>query len=425
MSLVARTREIAPLELLGQFAAAGGAARFYWLSADRALELAGAGEVRALEASGPARLAVAAERAAALWRDLALEGPAVPGFVGPRLVGGFAFWDDAAPDTDWRGFPPLRFWLPRVLWARAGERCFRTDVGPVAAECEARTSSCPRHAGASGFSASAAPSQAEFTALVARATAAIHAGEIEKVVLARACTLLQHGGFDPARVLAALCDAQPGCAVYAVGLAGATFVGATPERLVRRDGAAVQADALAGSAARGRNPEEDARRGRALFESAKERGEHAIVRRAVLSALAPVCSALEASETPALRRLEGIQHLHTAVSGRLAAEPPPSALELAARLFPTPAVGGEPRAAALDFLRHHEDARRGWYSGGVGWLAPGGDGELCVALRSALLRGDAAMLHAGVGVVAGSTPEAELEETRWKLASALGALVEL
>ncbi len=88
-------------------------------------------------------------------------------------------------------------------------------------------------------------------------------------------------------------------------------------------------------------------------------------------------------------------------------------------------MAGAPRDAALSWLRANEGLDRGWYAGAVGWLSGGGEGELAVALRTALLRGDDAILHAGAGIVAGSTPEAELAETRLKLRANLTALLEI
>ncbi|HTO52822.1 MAG TPA: isochorismate synthase [Myxococcota bacterium] len=429
MKLVATRSQVPERRLLERLGRTQRATRFYWRSPAADVELLGLGEVAAIEGAGPDRLTRAAESAAALWRGLELRGAEIPAQAGPLLVGGFGFWDEATGGTDWSDFPALRFWVPELLYARIGDRSYTTvttDLEAVERPSVARQPwrSCSARR-AEGFSACAEPSRDEFASAVSRATAAIGAGELEKVVLARACTLTQAGGFDAARVLGALCESQPGCFVYGVGLGAASFVGASPERLVRLAGGEVSADALAGSAPRGRTPEEDARRGQALLDSPKEREEHAIVRRAVVEALAPRSAELRAAESPRLLRLEGIQHLHTPVSATLPESAHATTLSLASALFPTPAVGGAPRAAALEFLRRHESARRGWYSGAIGWLTPGGDGELCVALRSALLRGDAATLHAGVGIVAGSTPEAELDETRWKLASALGALVEL
>jgi isochorismate synthase EntC len=85
-------------------------------------------------------------------------------------------------------------------------------------------------------------------------------------------------------------------------------------------------------------------------------------------------------------------------------------------------VSGAPGRAARDWLRRNEDLERGWYAGAVGWMDLEGQGELAVALRSALLCGGEARVFAGAGVVVDSDPLAELRETRLKLGAALGAL---
>ena len=93
-------------------------------------------------------------------------------------------------------------------------------------------------------------------------------------------------------------------------------------------------------------------------------------------------------------------------------------------LHPTPAVGGEPREAARVAIAELERIDRGWYAGPVGWMDATEDGEFCVALRSAVLRDREARLYAGVGIVAGSDPAAELAETEVKLGALLPLLAE-
>nr|MDJ0869801.1 chorismate-binding protein [Myxococcota bacterium] len=145
--------------------------------------------------------------------------------------------------------------------------------------------------------------------------------------------------------------------------------------------------------------------------------------RALRAALAPHCRSLAVPEAPRLRRLDGIQHLETPIEGRLAGRR--GLLALAGDLHPTPAVGGAPRDAALGWIARAEDLDRGWYAGPVGFLDAEGGGELAVALRAALLRGETARLFAGAGIVEGSQPEAELRETRLKLGALLAPLLEL
>src|SRR6185436_10948230 len=113
-----------------------------------------------------------------------------------------------------------------------------------------------------------------------------------------------------------------------------------------------------------------------------------------------------ADAEPRLRKLANVQHLFTPVHGRLATGR--GILDVVERLHPTPAVGGVPTRAALALLRESEALDRGWYSGPVGWLNGGGEGEFVVGIRSALLRGREATLFAGCGIVADSVPSAEL-----------------
>jgi isochorismate synthase EntC len=115
-----------------------------------------------------------------------------------------------------------------------------------------------------------------------------------------------------------------------------------------------------------------------------------------------------------------IQHLATPIRAQLASPVP--VLELAGALHPTPAVGGEPRGRAIELIPALEGIDRGWYAGAVGWTDASGDGELCVSLRCALLRGRLARLYAGCGIVRDSEPAAELAETEVKLAALLPLL---
>jgi len=442
-------------DALDVFAAAAGGERFHFEAPSRGVAIGAAGDAARIETAGSTRFADAAIEARALFgalrtaveddphdvRDVTAAAPPPPE-AGPILVGGFAFADAPSARGAFAGFPALSFTLPTVSFVRRGDDAWCTLAARVspgddpeaiarALETQAETllaSTAPGDAAPTDvarFGAVADRSPDEYRRGVARALAAIGAGALEKVVLARACTVTRPGGFDAARVLATLRAAHPRCVAFGVGRGDACFVGATPERLFRREGERVASSALAGSAPRGRTPEEDARLASALRESKKEQTEHAIVRRAIAAALAPVCDALDVPEAPELLRLDGIQHLHTAIEGRLRASAASDALALVERLHPTPAVSGAPRAGALAFLAARERLERGWYAGGVGWLAPGGDGEIAVALRCALLRGRRATLHAGAGIVEGSQPDAELAETRLKLRAALGALVEL
>jgi menaquinone-specific isochorismate synthase len=154
--------------------------------------------------------------------------------------------------------------------------------------------------------------------------------------------------------------------------------------------------------------------------SAKDNAEHELVARFVVAQLKPLARSV-AAVRPEVVRFTNIQHLATAVQAELP-DPAPGALELAAALHPTPAVGGWPRDAADRIIDDLEHLERGWYAGGVGWTDARGDGEFAVALRCGLLWEDGARLYAGVGVMPDSDPARELEETDLKFRALLSAL---
>jgi salicylate biosynthesis isochorismate synthase/menaquinone-specific isochorismate synthase len=144
------------------------------------------------------------------------------------------------------------------------------------------------------------------------------------------------------------------------------------------------------------------------------------VARRIARALRSQAVWVAAPEEPSVIKVANIQHLATPIRAQLTH--PIGVVELAGLLHPTPAVGGEPHAAAAPLIPALEGLDRGWYAGPVGWTDANEDGEFCVALRCALLRGDEARLYAGVGVVRDSDPAAELAETEVKLGALLPVL---
>ncbi len=259
-----------------------------------------------------------------------------------------------------------------------------------------------------------------YEAAVARAVEQIRAGALEKIVLAREVDVHAPRAHDPAAVFGVLRDAFPACSVFCVGREDAAFVAASPELLVRREGHRVSTLALAGSMRRSADPAVDDHLGEQLVHSAKDREEHAIVIRRIERALRPHALWLAATPEPALVKVANIQHLATPIRAQLAQ--PLDVVELLELMHPTPAVGAEPPARAHPLIPALEGLDRGWYAGPVGWADADGDGEFCVALRCALLRGRVARCYAGVGVVRDSDPAAELAETEVKLQALLPLL---
>jgi isochorismate synthase len=399
--------------------------------------LAGLGQAAVLEATGAGRFA----RVAAAARELGLsafaddpaEDPSRPPASGPVFVGGFAFADDGGSSPEWAGLPPACLVLPEIALSRQGTEA-RMTLTAVVQPDDAAEDVVERLVARAGELepsamplldpdpvertqvASAAP-PSHYEQAVARAVERIRAGELAKVVLAREVRAHAARDHDPAAVLGALRELFPACYCWCVGTPEAAFVGASPELLVRRDGQRAQTVALAGTTRRSADPSVDDHLGEQLLNSAKDREEQSIVARRIERTLAPVSLWVAAADDPVLVRVHNVQHLATPIRAQLS-DPIP-VVELAGRLLPTPAVGGEPREAALPLIPALEGLDRGWYAGAVGWTDLAEDGEFCVGLRCALLRGRVAHLYAGCGIVRDSDPAEELAETEVKLQALL------
>lgn len=309
--------------------------------------------------------------------------------------------------------------IPRVFVGRRGGQTWITNIdphdappvpepwtGPVSEVGGDR----PRFAGSSN-------PDLRWLEAVGRAIDWIRSEEaLTKVVLARDYALWSKEPFDPLLTARRLHAKFPSCHTFSVN----GLTGATPELLVTRSGKAVTSRVLAGTAARGADASEDAALGTALLASEKDRFEHSLAATSVSEVLAPICTQLTCDDEPQLLRLDNVQHLATRFDGVLGS--PYSSLEIAGALHPTAAVGGTPRSEALDAIAALEGMDRGRYAAPVGWTGPDGDGEWGIALRCAELSGARARLFAGVGVVADSLPEDELEETRLKLRAMQSAL---
>lgn len=257
----------------------------------------------------------------------------------------------------------------------------------------------------------------QWRARVEAAKATMALGDLQKVVLARAQAYQPADAhlFDPLATALALRDRQVDSTTFLIRRKdGQAFLGSSPEILVRLADKMVNTVALAGT--RKRDPSsgcKDAALGAALLDSEKDRYEQRLVASAISEALAPAVIELTVADVPEVVRHPDVQHLRTAIQGRLANDT--SIFELVDRLHPTPAVGGLPRESALAWLDDNERLDRGWYAGPIGWIGDKGNGEFVVAIRSVLMAEGHASAFTGCGLVASSNPADEWEESQVKL----------
>ena len=201
------------------------------------------------------------------------------------------------------------------------------------------------------------------------------------------------------------------------------FIGASPELLIERTGDRIVSHPLAGTVARSGDAHADEALVAGLMASPKARREHAYVVDVLRAALTEVCVDLDVPDRPSVMGLRNVSHLATRITARLDPRTPLTALELTARIHPSPAVGGNPTPAALPYLQSVEGFDRGRYAGPVGWVDARGDGAWAIGIRSAEVDGAHARIFAGNGIVRGADPAEELAETQLKLQALLAALV--
>ena len=245
--------------------------------------------------------------------------------------------------------------------------------------------------------------------------------ELEKVVPARNIKLELDTDIDIAEITATLEDVYPDCYTFVYHNNNSTFFGATPEKLFKVDKGIIETDALAGSIQRGDSQIADEELGNQLLESEKDINEHNSVRNFLLEKLYPVTIDINYECTPRLRKLSNIQHLWTPIKAKLRDDA--DVLSLIENLFPTPAVCGYPTKTALKLIGSLENFDRGLYSGVIGWFNLENQGEFAVALRSALLKNNVLHAFAGCGIVEGSHPLSEYNETELKFKPILSLFI--
>lgn len=245
---------------------------FCWEQPDREFALAGLGVAHEAASRGESRFADVAEECLRTGRDaLVEEPPGLPAGAGPVWLGGFAFAADGGASSAWSSLSPGSLVLPELSLCRSGERSFLTLNAIVQPGDDAEARAAALEARLNGLRAEAPlpmldphpTSHAEihsvrppgdFEAAVAAATARIGAGEFSKVVLAREVVVSAGAAHDPAALFGAMREQFPACFCFCCGTPEASFIGASPELLVRRSGASVSTVALAGSTRRSSTP---------------------------------------------------------------------------------------------------------------------------------------------------------------------------
>jgi len=307
--------------------------------------------------------------------------------------------------------------IPKVIVGQKGSQSWITWIGdtpqPVLPESPADFTQGTLTFGEGSISSDA------WKERVAEAIKRIEKSDVDKVVLARDLVATSASEIEPRAILKKLAAEYPSTWTFAVD----GLVGATPELLLRLSRGMVTSRVLAGTIPKTGDDEKDLSLAASLARSSKDLEEHEYAVRSVAEALEPFCSSTNVPESPFVLHLANVMHLATDVTGALIeTKQRVDAFSLLKSLHPSAAVCGTPRNIAFDIIDEIEGMNRGRYAGPVGWIDASGDGELGIALRTGQIAGKEIRIYAGCGIVAGSNPEKELEESSAKMIPMKSAL---
>ncbi|HEY3485895.1 MAG TPA: chorismate-binding protein, partial [Ilumatobacteraceae bacterium] len=271
---------------------------------------------------------------------------------------------------------PAELVVPAVVVGKGADG--RAWVTTIDAADEQLEPPAPPVPSAASYELAPAVDPAHYLAAVAAARDAVARGRLAKAVIARPVTITCDQPIDVHAVLHRLKASFGSSYRYSVD----GLIGASPELLVAVEGDVVRSHPLAGTAPRTGDLDNDRRLADELVASTKNQIEHRVVIEMVHDTLLPWVSYLDWQPEPTIVTVANVQHLGSAVEGRLS-QPQPNVLELVRALCPTPALGGHPRDEALALIADVEGFERGRYGGAVGWVDARGNGTWAVTIRCA------------------------------------------
>ena len=398
--------------------------RLYWMNREKDFSVAGIGVADTITFNEPGSNRASFEQ---FEQCIALKNPDA------RYFGGFCFNNEEKQEAIWQDFSSFSFILPLLqltleegaytlschLWLETGDE-IEAKIGAITGVLNrlVTNTGCSALKLPELLNISYNPDEKEWMELCRHALLTFESGEMEKIMLARKTTLEFSRSFSP--LLFLLRYPSPQNSIYRFYFEPSenhAFFSFTPERLYRRDGKMLLTEALAGTCSKESTNGSDHHASEILLNSEKDIREHNFVKEMISLELLKICSTIDMDKEVQVLQLNRLAHLYTRCSAELKAEfeHDSAVLQL---LHPTPAVGGVPKAPAMQHIMELEPFSRGWYAAPVGWVSRDA-AEFAVAIRSALVNGRFATLYSGAGLVKGSDPLAEWEEVDQKIGEML------
>ncbi len=343
-----------------------------------------------------------------------------------RLCGGFQFSGHKS-DDEWREYGLNHFILPKVLISSEGARTFITytterqdfdievfkDLITYLEHTEIDTS----RDSLGEVTRMEDIYKDDWRDLVNEAIDTID--ESKKIVLARRRLIKFDKEINIPFILNQVLNNEKNSYIFLLESNQFVFFSQTPEQLIKVEDGVLSTKAVAGTIKRTHNEKVDEENIKAFLKDKKNLGEHRFVVESILSDIKPFVQDVEYNETPNILKNDHLYHLYTEIKANLNDE---SYIGLIDCLHPTPALGGYPKAEAIEFIENKEFGTRGLYGSPVGFIDVYGDCEFIVAIRSMLIKDCQATLFAGCGIVKNSDPDSEVAETAVKFSPMMNAL---
>lgn len=394
--------------------------KIYWSDRDRETEMGGVGSADVIKGNG----SINHEEIFNHIEDrLASDNPYL------RYYGGYCF-DDKHLDPAWNDFGTYQFMIPKFEFYRQDhDYHFAVNIAVKDINTEfiqrliEQLNQGHFKPTETGYSIPDIknridqPDQREWSKTFASAQQLLKSGKLQKIVLARKSTFTFAEHLNPWELLIQLKKNTPQCFHFGFQLnTDSVFLGASPERLYKRNLNHFETEALAGTMPRSDDPIKDKQLGNELLQSAKNLVEHKLVVDSIKAKAENLTQKLNGNLNPQLLTLHAGHHLMTRFEGIL--KDRVNDARIIQHLHPTPAVAGHPIEDSLQYLRQLESFSRGWYAGPIGYV--GFDQTtFAVGIRSGLLKNNQLALFAGAGIVNESTAQDEWDEIENKVSTFL------
>ncbi|MBO3063077.1 MULTISPECIES: isochorismate synthase [Mammaliicoccus] len=345
-----------------------------------------------------------------------------------KFFGGFQFSEHSLTN-EWKDYGMSHFVLPKFLITKENGRCYLTytddnnkfDIENIerilnAIDSKAQTGVLSEPSVVENKDIQSE----EWKDLVTKVVSLMNESvALQKVVLSRRRKIEFQDDVNVEDALQRSLDSNESSYLLLFESGKSQFISQTPEQLCQIDNGKLYTNAIAGTIIRTEDESENNKLKAELLNDSKNQFEHRYVVDSIIHDIQSFTKQLEYDKKPTILTNKHLYHLYTKIQADLLSE---NVLEIVNQLHPTPALGGFPKVEAIKFIEHEEFGTRGFYGAPLGYIDLDNNGEFVVSIRSMLVRGNAATLYSGCGIVKDSNAISEFEETDLKFKPMLKAL---